>query len=48
MRLLRIPVTALKWLLAVLAALVWITVVPIVDLLRDAVGRLWRGVSRLR
>ena len=46
MRLLRVPITACKWLLVAVAVLVWIMVVPIVDLVGEAVGRLRRGASR--
>jgi hypothetical protein len=48
MRLLRTPVVALKWLFVAVAALLWITVVPIVELVREVVGRLLRGVSQRR
>jgi hypothetical protein len=48
MRLLGAPVMALKWLLVAVAALLWIAVVPIVELVREMVGRLLRTVSQRR
>jgi hypothetical protein len=38
--LLRAPAIALKWVLVAVGVLAWITLVPIVDLIRTAVARL--------
>jgi hypothetical protein len=43
MKLVRAPILVLKWLVVAIAALVWIVVVPIVDVLRDGVRWLRRS-----
>jgi hypothetical protein len=48
MRVLRVPVVAAKWLLVGLGAVLWLVVVPIVDVVWDAIRRLARLVSRRR
>ena len=48
MRVLRVPVVAAKWLLVVLAAVLWLAVVPIIDVVWGAVRRLARLVSPRR
>jgi hypothetical protein len=41
----QIPIGVVKWVAVLTGALLWIAVVPIVDLVREVVGRLLRGSS---
>jgi hypothetical protein len=43
--LVQLPIAAVKLVAVVIGALLWIAVVPIVDLVREMVGRLRRGPS---
>jgi hypothetical protein len=47
-RLLLLPILVAKWLIVVVATLVWLTLVPIVDLVRELIDRLLRRESELR
>jgi hypothetical protein len=48
MRAFRLPIVAFRWLLVVVGAVLWLLVVPLVDLVRVGLSSLRRGVLRQR